>query len=121
MCNVLFSGKSYNFDEILKSTLSILEGSETKETYTFYIYDKSELKNRVSDKMIDYLNDIVEGFNYKNKVVKLDLAHLLQNLDKFKTDSLICDENYKNENLESQEIINECKVLKEIYDGGIYC
>ena len=51
----------------------------------------------------------------------MDLAHLLQNLDKFKTNSLICDENYKNENLESPEIINECKVLKEIYDGGIYC
>ena len=60
--------------------------------------------------MLDYFNDIVIGFNYKNKVVKINANN-------------ICDDEYiitQNQKCEIEDILTECKILKEIYLGGIY-
>ena len=81
MINVLFCGNSYVFDGVLTATLSILKRSEYKGPYTFYIYtmDVSDLNPKytpIEDKIIDFLNDIVIGYHYQNRVVKVDVTDL---------------------------------------------
>jgi hypothetical protein len=106
MKNILLNGNNCDFDGVLASTLSILKRSENDETYTFYIYGETT----INDQMLDYFNDIVIGFNYKNKVVKINANN-------------ICDDEYiitQNQKCEIEDILTECKILKEIYLGGIY-
>ena len=81
MINVLFCGNEGVFDGFLTSTLSILERSEYKGPYTFYVYtmDVSHLNPKyvpISDKSIDFLNDIVVGYHYQNKVIKVDVTDI---------------------------------------------
>ena len=106
MKNILLSGNNCDFDGVLASTLSILKRSESTEPYTFYICGES-----INEQMMDYFNDIVIGFNYKNKVVKTSLNKL---------------NNYEyviaqNQKCELEDILSECKILKEIYQDGVYC
>ena len=81
MINVLFCGNEGVFDGFLTSTLSILERSEYKGPYTFDVYtmDVSHLNPKyvpISDKSIDFLNDIVVGYHYQNKVIKVDVTDI---------------------------------------------
>ena len=79
MINVLFCGNEKVFDGILTSTLSIMERSEYKGPYTFYVFtmDVSHLNSNyvpISDKAIDFLNDVVIGYHYQNRVIKIDVT-----------------------------------------------
>jgi len=81
MINVLFCGNRYVFDGMLTTTLSILKRSEYKGPYTFYVFtmDVCDLNEKyvcIDDKLIDYLNDIVVGYHYQNKVIKVDVTDL---------------------------------------------
>ena len=81
MINVLFCGNRDVFDGMLTTTLSILKRSEYKGPYTFYVFtmDVCDLNEKyvcIDDKLIDYLNDIVVGYHYQNKVIKVDVTDL---------------------------------------------
>ena len=78
MINILYCVNSNDFDGMLTTTLSILKRSEYKGPYTFYVCTMDGLslnnENVISDNCIDYLNEIVIGFHYQNKVIKMDLT-----------------------------------------------
>lgn len=81
MINVLFCGNEGVFDGVLTSTLSILERSEYKGPYTFYVYtmDVSHINPKyvsISDQSINFLNDIVIGYHYQNRVIKVDVTDI---------------------------------------------
>lgn len=77
MVNVLFCGNKNMFDGMLTSMLSILKRSEFENSYSFYIFTMdSDNEKSISDKQINFLNDIVVGFNNKNKVIKVNVTEL---------------------------------------------
>ena len=137
MINILFSGNNLDFDGVLTSTLSILTRSEYKGPYTFYIYEESG-NNVINDQMLDYLNDIVIGFHYQSKVVKVSSAeestmsakmtsfksHSLVNEDLNKMDdNVVNDYEYvisQNKNCAFDDVLAECRILKEIFQSGAY-
>lgn len=135
MIKILFSGSNCDFDSVLTSTLSVLKRSEYKGPYTFYIYQDTNAKG-LDDQMIDYLNEIVMGFHYQSKVVKVEST----NPSNFSTKALEIKSLFNNElanikDTDSQDyeyvisekqeckiedILTECNILKEIYQGGMY-
>ena len=81
MINILFCGNDAVFDGILTCYLSILRRSRTDEAINFYIFtmDVSHLRDDyvpISDKKIEFLNEVVKKHNQDNKVTKIDVTDL---------------------------------------------
>lgn len=79
--NILFSGNEKVFDGVLTCMLSILKRTESKEPFTFYILtmDVHHLKpeyTAISDKSIDFLNEVAKKYNQDNQVKKLDVTDI---------------------------------------------
>ena len=113
MNNILFSEKNCDFEGVLISILSILKKNESDDPYTFYICDESN-NSLICGQMLEYLNDIVIGFNYKNKVVKVETNNLKDIIKNYKYTIM------QGHNCKCDDILKECDILKEIYQGGVY-
>lgn len=81
MINILFCGNDKVFDGALTTMLSILKRTDTKEPFTFYIYtmDVSHIKpeyKAFTDEQINFLDDVVKGYNSENSIIKIDVRDL---------------------------------------------
>lgn len=81
MINILFSGNIKVFDGVLTTALSILKRTETKEPFTFYVYtmDVSHIKENyipITDKQIEFLNEVVKEYNKENQIIKVDVTDI---------------------------------------------
>ena len=75
MKNILFSGNVKVFDGMLTCMLSIFKRTNSKEPYNFYIFtmDVSHIKRDyipVSDKQVEFLQQIAKDYNPDNLVIK---------------------------------------------------
>lgn len=83
MINILFSGNAGVFDGVLTCMLSIFKRTDTREPFRFYIYtmDVTRIKPEyqpISDRQIDFLNEIAGRYNRENEVIKTDVTKLYE-------------------------------------------
>lgn len=96
MTNILFAGNSKVFDGVLTCALSILKRTTSKEPFTFYIFtmDVSHIKpeyTALSDESVEFLQNVVKGYNEQNKVVKVDVTkEYMQEFDSCPNESAYC-------------------------------
>lgn len=81
MKNILFSGNVKVFDGMLTCMLSIFKRTNSKEPYNFYIFtmDVSHIKQDyipVSDKQVEFLQQIAKDYNPDNLVTKIDVTDI---------------------------------------------
>lgn len=81
MINILFSGNDRVFDGVLTCMLSILKRTKTTEPFTFYVMtmDVSHLKpeyTMISQKKVDFLQEVAREYNEENAVKRLDVTEL---------------------------------------------
>ncbi len=84
MIDILFCGNIGVFDGMLTCILSILKRSKTKEPFTFHLFtmDVSHLKDNyvpVTQKQVDFLNEIVRGYHEDNRVMLYDVTEQYMN------------------------------------------
>ena len=84
MIDILFCGNIGVFDGMLTCILSILKRSKTKEPFTFHLFtmDVSHLKDNyvpVTQKQVDFLNEIVRGYHEDNRVMLYDVTEHYMN------------------------------------------
>ena len=84
MIDILFCGNIGVFDGMLTCILSILKRSKTKEPFTFHLFtmDVSHLKDNyvpVTQKQVDFLNEIVRGYHEDNRVMPYDVTEHYMN------------------------------------------
>ena len=75
MKNILFSGNNKVFDGVVTCMLSIFKRSTSEEPICFHIMtmDVSHLREDfvpISDKQINYLNEIAQSYNKENIIKK---------------------------------------------------
>lgn len=79
MVNILFCGNDKVFDGMLTCALSILKRTESKEPFTFYVFtmDISHINQSylpVTDRQIEFFNDVIKKYNNQNQAVKIDVT-----------------------------------------------
>ena len=84
MIDILFCGNIGVFDGMLTCILSILKRSKAKEPFTFHLFtmDVSHLKDNyvpVTQKQVDFLNEIVRGYHEDNRVMLYDVTEHYMN------------------------------------------
>lgn len=83
MINILFSGNAGVFDGILTCMLSIFKRTDTREPFRFFVYtmDVTRIKpeyQSISDRQIEFLNEIAKKYNAENEVIKVDVTRLYE-------------------------------------------
>lgn len=83
MINILFGGNSKVFDGFLTCILSIFKRSKIQDEYTFYILTmsltrKDSAYTPISDKEIEFLNEVCQEYNPNNKVIKIDVTEMYE-------------------------------------------
>ncbi len=81
MINILFSGNEKVVDGVITTLLSILKRSKLSEPLKVYIMtmDVSHIKETykpISDKQIEFINQMVKEYNPLHEVIKLDVTDL---------------------------------------------
>lgn len=81
MVNILYCGNDKVFDGMLTCTLSILERTESKEPFTFYIFtmDVSNIKDTylpVNDRQVEYFEKLIKEYNVENRAIKIDVTDI---------------------------------------------
>ena len=81
MIDVLFCGNDGVFDGVLTCVLSILKRTPAGEPFTFHIFtmDLTRLDPKyrpVSDRQLDFLRGVIEGYDPRNRAVKYDVTAL---------------------------------------------
>ena len=81
--NLLFSGNDNVFDGILTCLLSIMKRTESKEPFHVYVLtmDVSRIKPEyvaIGDDKIAFLQNVVEKYNPKNKIIKIDVSNFYE-------------------------------------------
>ena len=96
MKNILFSGNVKVFDGMLTCMLSIFKRTNSKEPYNFYIFtmDVSHIKqdyNPVSDKQVEFLQQIAKDYNPDNLVTKIDVTDIyMEEFDNCPNENAYC-------------------------------
>lgn len=81
MINTLFCGNYKVFDGILSCIISILKRTETTEPFHFFLFtmDVHHLREDytpITDKQVDFLQNVVKSYNKENIVTKIDVTDL---------------------------------------------
>ena len=81
MINLLFCGNYKVFDGILTCLISIFKRTETKEPFNILIFtmDVHHLREDytpVTDKQIQFLNEVAKSYNKENTVKKIDVTDI---------------------------------------------
>lgn len=96
MKNILFSGNVKVFDGMLTCMLSIFKRTNSKEPYNFYIFtmDVSHIKQDyipVSDKQVEFLQQIAKDYNSDNLVTKIDVTDIyMEEFDNCPNENAYC-------------------------------
>lgn len=96
MKNILFSGNVKVFDGMLTCMLSIFKRTKSKEPYNFYIFtmDVSHIKSDyipVSDKQVEFLQQIARDYNPDNLVTKIDVTDIyMEEFDNCPNENAYC-------------------------------
>lgn len=96
MKNILFSGNVKVFDGMLTCMLSIFKRTNSKEPYNFYIFtmDVSHIKQdyiSVSDKQVEFLQQIAKDYNPDNLVTKIDVTDIyMEEFDNCPNENAYC-------------------------------
>ena len=96
MKNILFSGNVKVFDGMLTCMLSVFKRTKSKEPYNFYIFtmDVSHIKPDyipVSDKQVEFLQQIAKDYNPDNLVTKIDVTDIyMQEFDNCPNENAYC-------------------------------
>lgn len=96
MKNILFSGNVKVFDGMLTCMLSIFKRTNSKEPYNFYIFtmDVSHIKRDyipVSDKQVEFLQQIAKDYNPDNLVTKIDVTDIyMEEFDNCPNENAYC-------------------------------
>ena len=96
MKNILFSGNVKVFDGMLTCMLSIFKRTKSKEPYNFYIFtmDVSHIKPDyipVSDKQVEFLQQIAKDYNLDNLVTKIDVTDIyMEEFDNCPNENAYC-------------------------------
>lgn len=96
MKNILFSGNVKVFDGMLTCMLSVFKRTKSKEPYNFYIFtmDVSHIKqdyNPVSDKQVEFLQQIAKDYNPDNLVTKIDVTDIyMEEFDNCPNENAYC-------------------------------
>lgn len=96
MKNILFSGNVKVFDGMLTCMLSIFKRTKSKEPYNFYIFtmDVSHIKQDyipVSDKQVEFLQQIAKDYNPDNLVTKIDVTDIyMEEFDNCPNENAYC-------------------------------
>lgn len=96
MKNILFSGNVKVFDGMLTCMLSIFKRTKSKEPYNFYIFtmDVSHIKPDyipVSDKQVEFLQQIANDYNPDNLVTKIDVTDIyMEEFDNCPNENAYC-------------------------------
>lgn len=96
MKNILFSGNVKVFDGMLTCMLSIFKRTKSKEPYNFYIFtmDVSHIKPDyipVSDKQVEFLQQIARDYNPDNLVTKIDVTGIyMEEFDNCPNENAYC-------------------------------
>lgn len=96
MKNILFSGNVKVFDGMLTCMLSIFKRTKSKEPYNFYIFtmDVSHIKPDyipVSDKQVEFLQQIAKDYNADNLVTKIDVTDIyMEEFDNCPNENAYC-------------------------------
>lgn len=96
MKNILFSGNVKVFDGMLTCMLSIFKRTKSKEPYNFYIFtmDVSHIKPDyipVSDKQVEFLQQIARNYNPDNLVTKIDVTDIyMEEFDNCPNENAYC-------------------------------
>ena len=96
MKNILFSGNVKVFDGMLTCMLSIFKRTNSKEPYNFYIFtmDVSHIKQDyipVSDKQVEFLQQIAKDYNPDNLVTKIDVTDIyMEEFDNCPNENAYC-------------------------------
>lgn len=96
MKNILFSGNVKVFDGMLTCMLSIFKRTNSKEPYNFYIVtmDVSHIKQDyipVSDKQVEFLQQIAKDYNPDNLVTKIDVTDIyMEEFDNCPNENAYC-------------------------------
>lgn len=96
MKNILFSGNVKVFDGMLTCMLSVFKRTKSKEPYNFYIFtmDVSHIKQDyipVSDKQVEFLQQIAKDYNLDNQVTKIDVTDIyMQEFDNCPNENAYC-------------------------------
>ncbi len=96
MKNILFSGNVKVFDGMLTCMLSIFKRTNSKEPYNFYIFtmDVSHIKQDyipVSDKQVEFLQQIAKDYNQDNLVTKIDVTDIyMEEFDNCPNENAYC-------------------------------
>lgn len=96
MKNILFSGNVKVFDGMLTCMLSIFKRTKLKEPYNFYIFtmDVSHIKPDyipVSDKQVEFLQQIAKDYNPDNLVTKIDVTDIyMEEFDNCPNENAYC-------------------------------
>ena len=96
MKNILFSGNVKAFDGMLTCMLSIFKRTNSKEPYNFYIFtmDVSHIKQDyipVSDKQVEFLQQIAKDYNPDNLVTKIDVTDIyMEEFDNCPNENAYC-------------------------------
>lgn len=96
MKNILFSGNVKVFDGMLTCMLSIFKRTNSKEPYNFYIFtmDVSHIKQDyipVSDKQVEFLQQIAKDYNPNNLVTKIDVTDIyMEEFDNCPNENAYC-------------------------------
>lgn len=96
MKNILFSGNVKVFDGMLTCMLSIFKRTNSKEPYNFYIFtmDVSHIKQDyipVSDKQVEFLQQIAKDYNTDNLVTKIDVTDIyMEEFDNCPNENAYC-------------------------------
>ena len=93
---ILFSGNVKVFDGMLTCMLSIFKRTNSKEPYNFYIFtmDVSHIKQDyipVSDKQVEFLQQIAKDYNPDNLVTKIDVTDIyMEEFDNCPNENAYC-------------------------------
>lgn len=96
MKNILCSGNVKVFDGMLTCMLSIFKRTNSKEPYNFYIFtmDVSHIKQDyipVSDKQVEFLQQIAKDYNPDNLVTKIDVTDIyMEEFDNCPNENAYC-------------------------------
>lgn len=96
MKNILFSGNVKVFDGMLTCMLSIFKRTKSKEPYNFYIFtmDVSHIKPDyipVSDKQVEFLQQLAKDYNPDNLVTKIDVTDIyMEEFDNCPNENAYC-------------------------------
>lgn len=96
MKNILFSGNVKVFDGMLTCMLSVFKRTKSKEPYNFYIFtmDVSHIKQDyipVSDKQVEFLQQIAKDYNPDNLVTKIDVTDIyMEEFDNCPNENAYC-------------------------------